>query len=303
MKAPALFFDTIRPLFRRLTQAQVDGLNALLAEALGRRTPLRQLAYILATVFHETGGRMQPVTENLRYTSAERIRAVWPSRFKTVADAMPFVRNPEGLANKVYGGRADLGNTDPDDAWEYRGRGLVQLTGRDNYARAGLALGLPLLDDPDLALKLEVSAEILFEGMERGWFTGISLADAARIPGYEDDRRIINGTDQAARIARYAETFERALEAAAYAQEINLPPLKNDTRPLPRPKEGAQKAVVSSVPNLSVAVALLVNYATGAVGLGEVPPEAQVQAAIVFVVLAAVQYAVTWYVPNAKAAA
>jgi len=70
---------------------------------------------VLATAFQETGGKMQPIEKNLNYTSATRIRQVWLSRFSMVAAAQPYVRNPQALANKVYGGR--MGNTGVNYGW------------------------------------------------------------------------------------------------------------------------------------------------------------------------------------------
>jgi len=108
--------------------------------------PLRMGAFI-GQVSHESAD-LARTQESLTYTSAARIRAVWPSRFAADADAEPFVRNPQALANHVYGGR--MGNRAPDDGWRYRGRGLIQLTGRDNYARASEALGADFIDAPEL---------------------------------------------------------------------------------------------------------------------------------------------------------
>lgn len=90
---------------------------------------------------------LERVEEILLY-SAPRLCAVWPSRFPTLAAARPYAGAPERLAEKVYGGR--LGNTRPGDGWRYRGRGLVQITGRWNYAAMERLMGLPLLDRPDL---------------------------------------------------------------------------------------------------------------------------------------------------------
>lgn len=86
----------------------------------------------LANVLHESG-EFARKSENMVYTTAERIRAVWPSRFPAVKDAEPFVRKPEALANKVYGGR--MGNTESNDGWTYRGGGFIQLTGKEMYAK------------------------------------------------------------------------------------------------------------------------------------------------------------------------
>lgn len=110
-------------------------------------TPMRQ-AHFLAQVLNETGG-FRVISENLSY-SAPRIVQVWPSRFPTLAAARPYARNPVDLANTVYGGR--MGNVEPGDGWRYRGRGLLQLTGREAYQLAGQAVGYDLEADPDAAL-------------------------------------------------------------------------------------------------------------------------------------------------------
>lgn len=103
----------------------------------------------LGQVLHESG-MLGFLEESLTYRSADRIRAVWPTRFPTLESAQPYVRNPEALANLVYGGR--MGNTQPGDGWKYRGRGLIMVTGRDNYRALGRAMNLPLEDEPGLLL-------------------------------------------------------------------------------------------------------------------------------------------------------
>jgi putative chitinase len=96
-------------------------------------TPLR-LAHFMAQVLHESGGLTHQV-ESLNY-SAARLPKVWPSRFKPHGplDPAAFAHNEQKLGNEVYGGR--MGNTQPNDGFTYRGRGLLQLTGRDSYAAA-----------------------------------------------------------------------------------------------------------------------------------------------------------------------
>lgn len=139
-----------------------EGVAAGLSDAAERfkiNTPLR-LAHWLGQMHHESAG-FSRLVENLNY-SAERLTKVWPSRFPTVEAARPFAHNPEALANKVYGGR--MGNTAPGDGWKHRGRGWKMITGRDNYAAAGAALGLPLLDDPDLVAQPAGAA------LTAGWF-------------------------------------------------------------------------------------------------------------------------------------
>lgn len=113
---------------------------------------LAELGDFLGQVLHESG-MLERVEEGLTYTTASRICAVWPRRFPTQADAAPFVRNPERLANHVYGGR--MGNTQPGDGYRFRGRGLLQVTGRDNYTAVGRALGLDLAGNPDLLAQPE----------------------------------------------------------------------------------------------------------------------------------------------------
>lgn len=107
----------------------------------------RRAAHFLAQVLHETGG-LRVHTENLYYTTSARMRAVWPSRFHTDASTVPYLRNPEGLANKVYGGR--MGNDTLNDGLTYRGRGALQATGKEMYAKLTEALEIDFVSDPDL---------------------------------------------------------------------------------------------------------------------------------------------------------
>lgn len=189
------------------TQEQVNGQEAILNEAIRRGASLTLTAYALATAKHETGGSFGPVTENLNYTTAARIRAVWPKRFPTLASAEPYVRDPQKLANLVYGGR--LGNNTYRDGWTYRGRGLAQITGRANYAK------WDLVGKPDDALKLPVAARILFDGLEKGMFTGKKVSD---YKDYKAMRATVNPDGNGATIAAYAERFERALREAGYGR-------------------------------------------------------------------------------------
>ena len=107
-----------------------------------------RLQMFLAQIGHESAGlRIQQ--ENLNY-SAARLRQVWPGRFRSAAAAAAYAGRPEALANLVYGGR--MGNREPGDGFRYRGRGYIQLTGREAYREVGRRCGLKLEDQPDLAL-------------------------------------------------------------------------------------------------------------------------------------------------------
>jgi len=107
----------------------------------------RRAAAFLAQIAHESNG-LRSLSENLNY-SAAGLMNTWPNRFPTVAVAQQYARNPEKIANYVYALRLGNGDEDSGDGWRYRGRGLIQLTGRGNYRAAGTALGLPLENDPD----------------------------------------------------------------------------------------------------------------------------------------------------------
>lgn len=109
----------------------------------------------LGQVLHESAG-LTRFTENLNY-SAERLCQVWPERFPTLADARPYAKNPEALANRVYGNR--MGNTEPGDGWRYRGRGPIQLTGKSNYAAVGELIGQDLVVLPELMEQPRYSLE------------------------------------------------------------------------------------------------------------------------------------------------
>lgn|GEM_PF-401019 len=217
IRNPTTFFSYIRraPFGGRLTQGQIDGINAILNEAAKRGTSDEDTAYMLATAFHETGGRMQPVRENLNYKTAAQIRKTWPSRFRNNASAEPYVGQPQKLANEVYGGR--LGNTEPNDGWFYRGDGLPQITGKTNFRKFGVMPGMNLL----------TSVRVMFDGMTKGMFTGKKLSDFFG-NGKSDPvgaRAIVNGTDKAKLIAGYYKNFlDSILAANSFDQPHDISP-------------------------------------------------------------------------------
>lgn len=153
-------------------------------------SPVRQTAF-LAQVGHESG-QLRRLVENLNY-SAEALVRTWPNRF-TAQNAGAYARQPERIANRVYGGRMGNGQETSGDGWRYRGRGLIQLTGRVNYHAAAQALGLPLLENPELLEQPEHAAQ----SAAWWWAThGLNeLADAGR---FSDIGSIIN-TGQPGRV-------------------------------------------------------------------------------------------------------
>ena len=164
-----IFFTSIREsLFGgSLSASQVANLNAILDEWRKQGGGSRmQLAYVLATPYHEVGRNYQPIRENMNY-SASRLRAVWPSRFTNIGKARQYAHQPEKLANYVYGTRLGNRGVASGDGWRYRGGGYAQNTGRTNYEKFGIK-------NPDDILKPEVAAFALVKGMKRGLYTGKS---------------------------------------------------------------------------------------------------------------------------------
>ena len=121
---------------------------------------LKRQAAFIGQCAHESAN-FKTLQENLNY-SAEGLMKTWPSRFSTKEVADQYARQPAKIAGKVYNGR--LGNTSEEEASKYLGRGLIQLTGKENYERCGLAIGVDLLSNPDLLLDPRYAA------MSAGWF-------------------------------------------------------------------------------------------------------------------------------------
>ena len=151
-------------------------------------------------VGHESG-QLTRLVENLNY-SADVLRKTWPSRFD-VELAKAVARKPEQIANIAYGNR--MGNTVPGDGWRYRGRGLIQITGKNNYRSCGEVLGLDLIAQPELLEKPQdacMSAALFWSS--RGLNT---LADAGK---FNTITSRINGGQNGA--ADRQELYARALK-------------------------------------------------------------------------------------------
>lgn len=144
----------LRKLFPRAKEATIKALAAK-APSLFREFGLSEkrirLEYFLAQLSHETGGLTRSV-ENLNY-SAKRISEIWSGRFPTIAAAEPFASNPEKLANNVYANRMGNGPPESGDGYRYRGRGYIQITGKDGYRQTGLRAGIDLVAHPEKAIE------------------------------------------------------------------------------------------------------------------------------------------------------
>lgn len=121
-------------------------------------TGFNEQCQLLAHMWVESGG-YRAFAENLTYT-AERLHAVWPNRFPTVASAQPYARNPKALAVKVYGDR--MGNRPgTTDGWDCRGSGGLQHTGRSEFSRVAKRTGVDVLSAPD-KLRDVLNAELMW---------------------------------------------------------------------------------------------------------------------------------------------
>lgn len=188
----------------RFNQSQVDGINHILdAWDASPHTDLRWLAYMLATAYHETAATMQPIRE---YGSDAYLTQMYD----------------------VQGRRPDtarsMGNVNPGDGIKYCGRGYVQLTWHTNYKKMGDALGVDLVNTPDLAMDPNIAAKIMFLGMteRKNCFTGKVLSDylSDLTEDFYNARRIINGLDHAHEIAETAQKFYEVLGLQAAEPEI-----------------------------------------------------------------------------------
>jgi putative chitinase len=109
-------------------------------------TPLR-LAHFLAQCGHESGG-FRLTQENLNY-SAKGLNGIFKKYFPTETSAASYARNPQKIANKVYGNRMGNGSEATGDGFKFRGRGYIQLTGKDNYTAFGKSIGEDMTANPD----------------------------------------------------------------------------------------------------------------------------------------------------------
>jgi hypothetical protein len=202
MENNSVFFDKVRPLFagKKLSRNQVLGMMSIIDTWHSIDTDSdKYLAYMLATVFHETAQTMMPIKEF-------------------------------GLGAKHLYGKKDKVTGEA-----YYGRGYVQITWKQNYKKIGDILGVDLVSEPDLALDTEIASKIMVIGMTKGIFTGKKLSDYFS-PSKEDwinARYIINGkrkktdkyADKAIEIAAYAKVFWAALrEAYGSSREVNETP-------------------------------------------------------------------------------
>lgn len=164
-----------------------EGYSALIQgmAEMGITDPNEQ-AMVLAQMSHESAGFSQ-LEENLNY-SKDGLIATWPNRFANNPElAARLHRKPNLIANSVYGNR--MGNTEPEDGWKYRGRGFIQLTGKDNYTAVSEGLGEDYVNNPDLLSDpLHAAKASLW-----WWQNRSGLSEAAQQGDVTTATRLING--------------------------------------------------------------------------------------------------------------
>lgn len=174
-----LYDDIRQSIFHgKLSESQVKGIESILNEWVKRGyTDMRWLSYILATVYHESAGTMQPVEEHGK------------------------------------GKGHSYGQPDPLTGQVYYGRGRVQLTFYGNYLKFEKRLKMPLTAHPELMLTDEVDIPVLFDGMVNGLYTGVGLPKYFndKTEDFYNARRIVNSVDKAELISSYAKNFLKAL--------------------------------------------------------------------------------------------
>lgn len=213
-------------------------------EAEAERLQIGQVVYLPDTDGSSDDATSPPSSGSTTYDPTEIINTAVPSEIREYAeDSVPLILNEaeesevtdpgqiayilataehESLLGKwmeelssgtQYEGREDLGNTQPGDGPRFKGRGFVQITGRNNYTDWSQRLEVDLVSNPELAAEPDIAAEILVVGMRDGTFTGVELSDY--INGESQDfvnaRRIVNGLDQAEEIALDAERYYEVL--------------------------------------------------------------------------------------------
>lgn len=189
-------------------------------------------AMFLAQIAHETRG-FRALRENLRY-SPGRLREVFPRRFESLADAQAVAdHGADAIAERIYGDRQQLGNVQPGDGARYIGRGYVHLTGRSNYTAAGEALGLDLVNHPELAEQPANAARIAVWFWQRN-----QIGRPARRGDLRETTRLVNGgynglADRQRRFRHY----QRLLELRAEPQALPITPQPPATLPQQQPTE------------------------------------------------------------------
>lgn len=174
-------------LSKKIPASVVDEMP-LVMEKFGINSPLR-LSHFLSQCAHESGN-FKFVRENLNY-SAAGLRKIFPKYFPTLEAANKYARQPEKIANKVYGSRMGNGDEASGDGFKFRGRGYIQLTGKDNYAAFDKFVDDDIMANPDLvATKYPLTSAAFFfhknnlwDVCDKGYTHDVVVAVTKRVNG------------------------------------------------------------------------------------------------------------------------
>lgn len=241
-----LTLTQLKSIFPRAQMADLNAFVSFGEEALkssGILDGAMRLQYFLAQLGHESNG-LTNREENLNY-SASRLMEIWPGRFPTREIAEQYDRNPEKLANFVYGGR--MGNVNPGDGYRYRGRGYIQLTGRETYREVGRIAGLDLEGHPELASKPENAVRIAC-----AYWTWKGLNAACDVADFTGVTKKINGgtnglEDRLDWLKKVKSVVSAAPSTSKPSTDTAPKPAKPAT-PMPRPKPNNDEAESLSNP-------------------------------------------------------
>jgi predicted chitinase len=174
----------------------------------------KRMAAAVGQFLVEAGASFQELVENLYYTTASRLVQVFPHEFPTEADAQPYLRNPEALANRVYANKLGNGDEASGDGYHFCGRGLIQLTGRNEYTQFAATVGMTA---EQASQYLETLAGAAMSGC---WYLSangcLPLADAWNI---SEITRLVNGSAMEGNAQRisYSNAMLQALEISSVA--------------------------------------------------------------------------------------
>lgn len=222
-------------------------------------TDPKERAMMLAQIDHESGFRAR--SENLNYSSVERIRSVF-GKNKGISgmsdeEVAKLVNNPEALANVVYAdknrsSKSKMGNTEDGDGYKYRGRGMIQLTGKANYEKYGKLLGIDLVKNPDLANDPAIAAQLA-----TAYWKENNLGKAAREGNVSAVTQKINGGQNGAadREAKYAKYLREGQRSDTASTSIAASPDTTTVKTSVAPGVEGYERAASVTPEANVSIA------------------------------------------------
>lgn len=218
----------------------------IISEGRKRQLLRNQLAYVLATAFHETAHTMKPVRETLATSDAQAIARLDNAWKK---GQLKWVKTPYWR-----------------EGWF--GRGYVQLTHKANYDKASTKLGVDLVSNPSKAMDPHIAAAVLVVGSKDGWFTGKKLSDYITLQksDFVNARKIINGTDRASDIAALARQYDADLKLAGYGEVSTVStPEEKTAFPPSQPDDPGVSPVDADKPKTAGSLAAAIIIAVGGI--------------------------------------